>query len=94
MVTSAPTALAPSQARLAALNRLKAKDKFTRPPPTSTSLNQAGPSYVNKHAAEPLTARNMVVQQQQQVVEEAPLPRDPGLVRGSDTKGWVNGADE
>lgn len=49
---------------------------------------------MNKHAAEPLTARNMVVQQQQQVVEEAPLPRDPGLVRGSDTKGWVNGADE
>ncbi len=48
---------------------------------------------MNKHAAEPLTARNMVVQQQQ-VVEEAPLPRDPGLVRGSDTKGWVNGADE
>ena len=72
-----PPVLTASQSRLAALNRLKAKDKLTAPPSPASS-GEAGPSYVNKRAAVPPTARNMVVQQQ--VVEEAPLRRDPGLV--------------
>jgi len=70
--------LSPSQARLAALNRLKAKDKLTGGPPSNSLKNQSGPSYVNKRGPVPTSARNMVVQQQ--VVEEAPLRRDPGLV--------------
>ncbi|WVQ68556.1 DNA repair protein [Kwoniella botswanensis] len=86
--TSTPAAptLTPSQARLAALNRLKAKNKLT-----STSNAAAGPStrdgsgggghpYVHKASNVPSTARNMVQQQQQSKDEaQAPLRRDPGL---------------
>ncbi|WWC93286.1 DNA repair protein [Kwoniella sp. B9012] len=86
--TSTPAAptLTPSQARLAALNRLKAKNKLT-----STSNATAGPSsrdsgggvghpYVHKASNLPSTARNMVQQQQQSKDEaQAPLRRDPGL---------------
>ncbi|WWD19354.1 DNA repair protein [Kwoniella shandongensis] len=87
---SAPAGgLTASQARLAALNRLKAKNKLTAAPPPSTSNNNAGSSrngassssaapYVHKASAVPSSARNMV-QQQAEKESQAPLRRDPGL---------------
>ena len=78
MSASSASTLSPSQARLAALNRLKAKDRLIAPLPISSSYSD--PSYVNKRSAVPTNARNMV--DQQQIVDEAPLRRDPGLVSG------------
>ena len=84
MATRQPD-LTPAQAKLAALNRLKAKQKLTAAP---TSTPGAGPStrngqaYVHKPSAVPTTARNMV-QEQGQKKDEAPLRRDPSLVRVS-----------
>ncbi|OCF38743.1 DNA repair protein [Kwoniella heveanensis CBS 569] len=94
----APGAAAPGlnaqQARLAALNRLKAKSKLTSQPSSSSaaasgggasgSLRIAGGSggagYVNKQANVPTSARNMVQQQQEGDKQpQAPLRRDPGL---------------
>jgi DNA-repair protein complementing XP-A cells len=74
--------LTPAQAKVAALNRLKAKQKLTAAP---TSTPGAGPStrngqaYVHKPSAVPTTARNMV-QEQGLKKDEAPLRRDPSLV--------------
>jgi len=74
--------LTPAQARLAAINRSKAKEKLTALP---TSTPGAGPStrngqaYVHKPSAVPTTARNMV-QEQGSKKDEAPLRRDPSLV--------------
>jgi hypothetical protein len=81
MATTHPD-LTPAQAKVAALNRLKAKQKLTAAP---TSTPGAGPStrngqaYVHKPSAVPTTARNMV-QEQGQKKDEAPLRRDPSLV--------------
>ncbi|ORY32144.1 XPA protein C-terminus-domain-containing protein [Naematelia encephala] len=76
-----PNALSPTQARLAALNRLKAKSALTSQPPSAPSTSRdaqsaQGQQYVNKRAAVPATSRNMV---QEQAKDEAPLRRDPGL---------------
>lgn len=88
---SAPTtvpALTPDQARLAALNRLKAKNKLTSnttsgntPGPSNGNHGNAGPAYVNSREAMPSSARNMV-QQQAEADKAKPLPlrRDPSLV--------------
>ncbi|KAL7420842.1 DNA repair protein rad14 [Cryptotrichosporon argae] len=72
--------LTPAQARLAALNRLKAKQKLTAPAPgsSSSSRNAGGPPLVHKPGAAPASARNMVAQQQEKEAA-APLRRDPGL---------------
>ena len=88
MATPALPDLTPAQARLAAINRLKAKEKLTAVSPAqSTSTPGAGPStsrngqaYVHKPAAVPTTARNMVQEQQVKGKDEAPLRRDPSLV--------------
>ena len=84
IMSASTSSLPPSQARLAALNRLKAKEKFASAGKPSSSNAVAGSSrnpqqgtqYVNKQAAAPASARNMVQQQQQ----EEPLKRNPGLV--------------
>ena len=76
---------------MAALNRLKAKQKLTAVP---TSTPGAGPStrngqaYVHKPSAVPTTARNMV-QEQGQKKDEAPLRRDPSLVCIFTSRHWV-----
>lgn len=81
MATTQPD-LTPAQAKVAALNRLKAKQKLTAAP---TSTPGAGPStrngqaFVHKPSAVPTTARNMV-REQGQKKDEAPLRRDPSLV--------------
>lgn len=85
--TTAP-ALTPDQARLAALNRLKARNKLAASASSSNTVgpsngNQgnAGPAYVNRREAVPSSARNMV-QQQAEADKAKPLPlrRDPSLV--------------
>ncbi|OCF35762.1 DNA repair protein [Kwoniella heveanensis BCC8398] len=94
----APGAAAPGlnaqQARLAALNRLKAKSKLTSQPSSSSAAasgggasgssriagGSGGAGYVNKQANVPTSARNMVQQQQEGDKQpQAPLRRDPGL---------------
>jgi DNA-repair protein complementing XP-A cells len=77
----------PAEAKLAALNRLKAKQRLTAPIAPATSTPGAGPStsrngqsYVHKPAAVPTTARNMVQEQAQGKKDQAPLRRDPSLV--------------
>ncbi|WVW85308.1 DNA repair protein [Kwoniella bestiolae CBS 10118] len=84
--STAPPPLTPSQARLAALNRLKAKNKLTSTSganasagPSTGSTRDGGHPYVHKAGNVPATARNMVQQQQQNKEEQAPLRRDPGL---------------
>ena len=87
MATPAHPDLTPAQARLAAINRSKAKERLTAAsaatstpgagPSSNTSRN--GQSYVHKPAAVPTTARNMV-QEQGGKKDEAPLRRDPSLV--------------
>jgi DNA-repair protein complementing XP-A cells len=81
--------LPPSQARLAALNRLKAKDRLTAPTSATTAggssrdgANARGPAqgYVNKPVAGPSSSRNALAEQSQDKSGEAPLRRDPGLV--------------
>ena len=62
--------LPPAQARLAALNRLKAKDKFGRTEQSTKAGSsregaQQGPQYVNKQTLAPESTRNMVQQQKQ-----------------------------
>lgn len=85
--TTAPV-LTPDQARLAALNRLKAKNKLTANTtggnsagPSNGNHGNAGPAYVNRREAIPSSARNMV-QQQAEADKAKPLPlrRDPSLV--------------
>jgi len=68
----------PAKIRLAALNRLKAKSALIQAPSTGNVNAKAGPSYVNKRADVPTSARNMVDEQKK--VDEVPLRRDPGLV--------------
>jgi DNA-repair protein complementing XP-A cells len=79
MSTSNP--LPPTQARLAALNRLKAKQKLTAaPPPEASGSNRnaiAGPSLVNKPGPVVPNARNAAQAQQE---DQAPLKRDSSLV--------------
>ncbi|EKC98134.1 hydrophilic protein [Trichosporon asahii var. asahii CBS 8904] len=71
--------LTPQQARLAALNRLKAKQKLSNTSSTSNDTSK-GPGYVNKAAPLPSSARNMVAEQQAAAAETtAPLPRDSRL---------------
>lgn len=71
--------LTPQQARLAALNRLKAKQKLSNTSSTSNDASE-GPGYVNKSAPLPSSARNMVAEQQAAAEEpNAPLPRDSRL---------------
>ena len=87
MATPAHPDLTPAQARLAAINRSKAKERLTAAsaatstpgagPSSNTSRN--GQSYVHKPAAVPTTARNMV-QEQGGKKDEAPLRHDPSLV--------------
>ena len=80
---SSSSTLPPSQARLAALNRLKAKQKLTAAPPSGSGSNrnaEAGPSFVNKPAAVVPNARNAAQAQQE---EQAPLKRDSSLVSRS-----------
>jgi DNA-repair protein complementing XP-A cells len=90
MATQQPD-LTPAQAKVAALNRLKAKQKLTAAP---TSTPGAGPStrngqaYVHKPSAVPTTARNMA-QEQGQKKDEAPLRRDPSLVCIFTSRHWV-----
>ncbi|GFZ52113.1 DNA repair protein rad14 [Saitozyma sp. JCM 24511] len=80
-------ALTPSQARLAALNRLKAKDRLTAPTaPTGpgssrdgANAHRPGQGYVNKPVAGPSSSRNALAEQSQDKAGEAPLRRDPGL---------------
>jgi len=88
MATPAHPDLTPAQARLAAINRSKAKERLTAASSAATSTPGAGPSsntsrngqsYVHKPAAVPTTARNMV-QEQGGKKDEAPLRRDPSLV--------------
>ncbi|WWC71277.1 DNA repair protein [Kwoniella pini CBS 10737] len=90
---SAPApSLTPSQARLAALNRLKAKNKIiqsnnvesssssSRNPNPNGNGGANGHPYVHKANNVPSTSRNMVQAQQQSKEEtQAPLRRDPGL---------------
>ncbi|WWC90406.1 DNA repair protein [Kwoniella dendrophila CBS 6074] len=86
--TTAP-ALNASQARLAALNRLKAKNKITQnanatagpssPSTRNGNANTGGHPYVHKAGNVPSTARNMVQQQNEKDENKAPLRRDPGL---------------
>jgi DNA-repair protein complementing XP-A cells len=103
IMASAPQPqLTPAQARLAALNRLKAKERLTAPSaPQSTSTPGAGPStsrngqngggYVNKPSNVPTTARNMVqAQTDAKGKDEAPLRRDPSLV-GLQTHSYDHG---
>lgn len=72
--------LTPQQARLAALNRLKAKQKLTASAGSSNEASSSGPGYVNKAAPLPSSARNMVAEQQAANDEPAqPLPRDSRL---------------
>ncbi|WVQ80024.1 DNA repair protein [Cryptococcus sp. DSM 104549] len=80
-------ALTPAQSRLAALNRLKAKNKLAAAGPSQpagvagSSRNGAagqGQPYVHTRSAVPATARNMV-QEQATTEKAAPLRRDPGL---------------
>jgi hypothetical protein len=86
MSTSAQPALTPAQARLAALNRFKAKEKLSSANAVAGSSRNAvgsatgGPNYVHKPAAGPATARNIVAAQQAASEVQAPLRRDPGLV--------------
>lgn len=76
--------LTPAQAKLAAANRLKAKQKLTAAPPSTPgagpSSTRNGQAYVHKPSAVPTTARNMVHEQGQAKKDEAPLRRDPSLV--------------
>ncbi|WVO14578.1 DNA repair protein [Cryptococcus depauperatus] len=73
--------LNPAQARLASLNRFKAKNKIAstsnaRPSKASESER----SYVNKREAMPSSARNMVQQQvEAEKAKPMPLRRDPSL---------------
>ena len=80
-MSSSTSTLSPSQARVAALNRLKAKDRLIGALPTAVSGSSrdvsSSSSYVNGQAAVPTSARNMVAQQQAE--KEPPLRRDPGL---------------
>lgn len=93
MASAPQPQLTPAQARLAALNRLKAKERLTAASAQSTSTPGAGPStsrngqngqngggYVNKPSNVPTTARNMVQAQSEAKKDEAPLRRDPSLV--------------
>jgi hypothetical protein len=82
-------ALTPSQARLAALNRLKAKDRLTAATvPTGAAgssrdganAQRPGQGYVNKPVAGPSSSRNALAEQSQDKAGEPPLRRDPGLV--------------
>lgn len=83
--------LNPQQARIAALNRLKARDKFAAQSSSSVPNGQAGqgangagtsrnggagPSLVNKAQAGPANSRDAVKGQE----VEAPLKRDSSLV--------------
>lgn len=86
---SEPNGTAPSlsaqKARLAALNRLKAKQRLTGAADGAGPSTGSGPSssrngdtnYVNKAAAGPSTNRNAAADLQG---DQAPLRRDPGLV--------------
>jgi DNA-repair protein complementing XP-A cells len=65
--------LTSSQARVAALNRLKAKERLTSTPGPSRDATK----YINKPVAGPSTSRNAMAEQK---TDEAPLRRDPGLV--------------
>lgn len=92
MASAPQPQLTPAQARLAALNRLKAKERLAAASAQSTSTSSpgAGPStsrngqngggYVNKPSNVPTTARNMVQAQSEAKKDEAPLRRDPSLV--------------
>lgn len=73
--------LTPQQARLAALNRLKAKQKLSGSTSTGASndASTSGQGYVNKAAPLPSSARNMVAEQQAAAETNAPLPRDSRL---------------
>lgn len=72
--------LTPQQARLAALNRLKAKQKLSNTSSTSNdAASKQGAGYVNKAAPLPSSARNMVAEQQAAAETNAPLPRDSRL---------------
>ncbi|ODN87378.1 DNA repair protein [Cryptococcus wingfieldii CBS 7118] len=83
--------LTPAQSRLAALNRLKAKQKLASAPSSSASAPGQGVQYVNKRqpANVPTSARNMVEHQARAgdkhgekgngKGEEMPMRRDPGL---------------
>lgn len=71
--------LTPQQQRLAALNRLKAKQKLTASATATTSNEKSGPGYVNRAAPVPSSARNMVAEQQASAESNAPLPRDSRL---------------
>lgn len=74
--------LNPAQARLAALNRLKAKAKLSAPAPTPSSSSSANAHpLVHKPAAVPTTARNMVAAQADAATEDGsgPMRRDPRL---------------
>lgn len=85
--TTAP-ALTPDQARLAALNRLKAKNKLAASTSSSNTVGPStgnhgngGPAYVNRREAVPSSARNMVHQQAEaDKAKPLPLRRDPSLV--------------
>ena len=79
-MSGSTSTLPPAQARLAALNRLKAKDKFTGRPEAGTSRDGALTSanaYVNKRTEMPSSARDMAAQQK---AAEEPLKPNPGLV--------------
>ncbi|WVO21396.1 DNA repair protein [Cryptococcus decagattii] len=84
--TTAP-ALTPDQARLAALNRLKAKNKLAASTSSSNTVGPStgnhgngGPAYVNRREAVPSSARNMVHQQAEaDKAKPLPLRRDPSL---------------
>lgn len=92
MATAPQPQLTPAQARVAALNRLKAKERVLAsntpastpgagPGPSTSRNGQNGAGYVNKPSAVPTTSRNMVQEQSQaKGKEDAPLRRDPSLV--------------
>jgi DNA-repair protein complementing XP-A cells len=73
--------LTPAQARVAAVNRLKAKDRLVGAPPTSVAAGKGGTAGAETGAKKgaPIlkTSRNAV---EGQKIEEAPLKRSSGLV--------------
>lgn len=75
---SSTDGLTPAQARLAALNRLKAKNKLASAGAPAAASGSGAHPYVHKPAAVPSSARDMV-QEQQQKEPAAPLPRDSRL---------------
>ncbi|KAK1920999.1 hydrophilic protein [Papiliotrema laurentii] len=74
---SSSSSLPPTQARLAALNRLKAKQKLTSAPSPSEASSSSGPNLVNKPQAVPSTSRNAAAAQANE--DNAPLRRDQRL---------------